>query len=130
MYELNKFSDEEKDACLPIVGLLMECTDKARKEGILALEDFVVKTGNDFLIFATMMILEGLDPEFVKGILETLLCTENFGGAARLERIIIIEGVLSIQAGNNPRILQLKLLSMLGERYLRMNGLFPGINPV
>jgi len=122
---LGSFTKEDRDACLPIINTLLSCGDKARREGVLALEDFVVKQDNDFLTFATMLIVDGTDPDLVKAITETLISSGNHSGSALLERLIIAEGVLSVQAGENPRIIEMKLLSMLGESYLKDRGHFP-----
>jgi len=125
MTNFSDFTKEDRDACLPIVDLMLECTNVARKEGVLALEEFVLKKGHEFLTFAMMLVVDGTDPEFVKDILRTLINSENHTGRALLERTIISEGVLSVQAGENPRITETKLLCFLGERYLRDRGLFP-----
>ena len=116
----------EKEALLPIVDLMLKCANTARKYGVLALEEFVQNQSNEFLTFATMMVIDGTDPELVKGILETLIAADDHTPAALLERILITEGVLSVQAGENPRILETKLLCILGEDFLRKRGLFPG----
>lgn len=121
------FTPEEKEACLPIIDRILECSNIARQYGVLALEEFVQKQDNDFLTFGTMLIVDGTDPCLVKGILQTLICSDNHTGFELLSREIIAEGVLSVQAGENPRLLELKLLSMLGEEYLRKRGAFPGV---
>ena len=50
--DLSIFTNEEREACLPIIDLMTECAIVARREGVLALEEFSIKKGNDFLTFA------------------------------------------------------------------------------
>jgi hypothetical protein len=104
---------------------MLGCADTARKQGVMALQEFAKEQGNDFLEFALMLVIDGTDPMLVKGILETLIDAGNHSGGALLGRLIIAEGVLSVQVGENPRILEIKLLCMLGEDFLKQRGLFP-----
>jgi hypothetical protein len=129
MINLSNFTKEERDECLPIIDILIKYANIARKEGVLVLEDFTMKQNNDFLTFATMHIVDGTDPDLVKGMLETLINAENYTGSALLERALITEGVLSVQAGEHPHLLETKLLCMLGEGHLRQRGHFPVYDP-
>ena len=165
-----------------IVGL----ANTARKEGVLALEDSAANMEDEFLKKGIMLIVDGTDPELVKGIMETELAyiEERHGDAAAtyelmnglfpawgmvgtviglimmladlgdadslaanmaialittlygvlcaniwalpfsnkmkqiskeevLLKTVLIEGMLSIQAGENPRIIEEKLKSFL-----------------
>ena len=126
---LGVFTHDEREACLPIVDLIVECANVARKEGVLALEEFSINKGNDFLTFAMQLVCDGYPPDLVKSMLEILISTGNHSGSTLLERLIILDGVLSIQSGENPRIIETKLLCFLGEDYLRKRNLFPYHNP-
>ena len=125
MYILSNFTNADRDACLPIIDLLLDYANLARMEGILALEDYVHKHDNDFLTFVTMMVVDGTDPALVRAIIENLINSSGYTGGALLERILISEGVLAVQAGENPHIIELKLFSMFGEDYLKKQGRFP-----
>ncbi|MCL2386919.1 MAG: hypothetical protein FWC89_05125 [Defluviitaleaceae bacterium] len=125
MSVLSNFTKADRDASLPIIDKLLECAQIARQKGVLALEDNTKQQENEFLIFALMLVVDGVDPALIKGILETLISTENHTGIELLERILITEGVLSVQAGESPRLLEMKLLCFLGEDYLKQRGHFP-----
>jgi hypothetical protein len=100
----------------------MRCLNIARKEGVLALEELVHENDNYFFKAIMMLVVDGTDPELVKEIAEILMNSENHTGSALLERILITVGVLSVQAGENPRIAEVKLFSYLGEAYLKERG--------
>ncbi len=174
-----------------LVTQIVELGQFARREGLLALETRLEETEDRFLRQGLQLVVDGVDPELVRGILETELSglrTRHRQGAGLLEtaggyaptmgiigtvmglvhvlanltnaaelgpgiavaflatfygistanlfwlpvagrlkalshvemvlREIAIEGVLSIQAGDNPRSLEQKLLSFVppGER--------------
>lgn len=168
------------------IDQVVQLANTARKEGVLALEDSAEAMGDQFLKKGIMLIVDGTDPELVKGIMETELSyiedrhtnvssiyemmavyapswgmigtmiglilmllrlddPAGMGGlmsvalittfygcivanflcnpiAFKLQQIsreeillktVLIEGMLSIQAGENPRIIEEKLKSFL-----------------
>lgn len=175
-------SDEAK-----IISQLVTFAEKARREGILALEDDLDEVEDEFLKKGIQLAVDGTDPEIIKailyievnqlqerhadgasvfaiwgemapafGMIGTLVglieMMNNMGGDIEvigagmakalittmygsilanaffipfkkkldskdkeeaLSKEIVIEGILSIQAGDNPRMLEMKLLSFL-----------------
>jgi chemotaxis protein MotA len=172
-----------------IITKLMAFSDKARREGLLALEDELEDLDDEFLKKGLRLVVDGTDAEIIRDLMETelsemqgrhaskiglvdswsklapgmgmlgtvtgliamlknledkstigpnmavALITTFYGAimanvilipmmgklkdqdaAETKVREMIIEGVLSIQAGDNPRILALKLLSFLTPR--------------
>lgn len=169
-----------------VISQLVSFAEKARREGLLALEEEAQQTGDLFLQKGIQLVVDGTDPELVKDILEieisfveerhkankgfyeawaalapafgmigtvigliqmlknlqdvskigpsmaVALMTTLYGalmanfifipiagklgirsGEEVLVRQIMIEGILSIQAGENPRIVEEKLKSFL-----------------
>ncbi len=169
-----------------IIQKIIDLSNVARKEGLLSLEEAAGELDDTFLQKGIMLIVDGTDPELVRGIMETELINiegrhkqnitfwEDLGGmgpawgmigtliglvmmlyhmddvsslgpnmavalittfygsvlanwlctpvATKLKAInavemqvkeIVIEGLLSIQAGENPRVIEEKLKSFL-----------------
>ncbi|HHX74345.1 MAG TPA: motility protein A [Firmicutes bacterium] len=184
------FLEEVKDIG-EYISLFVTLGQKARREGLLALEDDLAGLDDDFLAGGMQMVIDGLDPEMIRDIMETeieataarhrlgqdvfrtwgtlapafgmigtligliqmltnlddpsrigpgmavALITTFYGAllanllfiplagklsirseAESAAKMAIIEGVLAIQAGTNPRILQekLKAFASPGER--------------
>ena len=174
-----------------MIQSLISFSEKARREGLLALEDSITELGDDFLKKGMQLVVDGTDPELVRSILETevenisarhtlgkswwdtfstmspafgmvgtliglIAMLQNLGGGdaaaigagmsaalittlygslgANLVAIpvvrkltlnsekeliykqIMLEGILSIQAGDNPRIVKDKLKSFLSPQ--------------
>lgn len=168
------------------ISTLVNFSERARREGLLALEDDIEDVGDEFLKDGIQMVVDGTDPEIIKSILYSdleqleqrhatgikffadwgslapafgmigtlagliamlanlddpdaigsgmalALITTMYGSIfanvvlipfknkledrdqeERLTREIMIEGILSIQAGDNPNILKFKLVSFL-----------------
>ena len=169
-----------------IINDIITLANKARKEGLLSLEEATEALDDEFLKKGLMLVVDGTDPELVKNLLETeldfieqrhkagqglfesmataapgfgmigtliglinmlgslddpstigpsmsvALITTLYGslianlfftpmanklkvksGEEILEREIMVEGLLSIQAGENPRIIEEKLKAFL-----------------
>lgn len=65
-----------KDKKLPVeesIETLVSLADKARRDGLLALEEDSKKISDPFLRKGLMMIVDGIDPEQVHAILETTI---------------------------------------------------------
>jgi chemotaxis protein MotA len=169
-----------------VLNQIVEFAKKARRDGLLALEDEAQKSDDEFLKKGIQLIVDGTDPELVRNILEielsfmeerhksnkaffdswgalapafgmigtviglvqmlgnlddvakigpnmavalittfygalwaNLFCIPVAGKMAKMSgeeqfiKQIMIEGILSIQAGENPRIIEEKLLAFL-----------------
>lgn len=168
---------------------IIDLSNVARKEGLLALEEAANEIQDEFLKKGIMLVVDGTDPELVRGIMETeLVCIESRHGtinsfwqkwgelgpawgmigtliglvnmlkklddastigpnmavallttlygslianwicspvAAKLKskndeeimmKEVTVEGLLSIQAGENPRVIEEKLKSFLSPK--------------
>lgn len=61
-----------------MISNIINLSNVARKEGLLALEEAASDIEDEFLKKGIMLIVDGTDPELVRGILETdLTCTED-----------------------------------------------------
>ncbi len=169
-----------------MIGKIIELSNVARKEGLLALEEVASELDDDFLKKGILLIVDGTDPELVRAIMETelistearhkskitfwqdlgsmgpawgmigtliglILMLQNMSDASAIGpamsvalittfygsvlanwicaptagkltansqseimmKEIMIEGLLSIQAGENPRVIEEKLKSFL-----------------
>lgn len=179
------FKEEKQDPSSTIKHII-DLSNTARKEGLLALEEAANGIEDEFLKKGIMLVVDGTDPELVRGIMETdLSCIEsrhkkmiavwekwgelgpawgmigtliglilmlkdmndpssigpkmavalvttlygslianwlcapvaakltNNNNAEMMMKEITVEGILSIQAGENPRVIEEKLKSFL-----------------
>lgn len=56
-----------------VIGTLVKFAEKARREGLLALEDEAAQLTDPFLQKGLQLVVDGTDPELVRSILETEL---------------------------------------------------------
>lgn len=61
------------------------------------------------------LVVDGTDPQIIDSILTSRILSENKSGKGFLEQIINHDAVLSIQSGDNPRLLTLKRFSFMGD---------------
>lgn len=108
---------------LDAIKRILELANLARLEGLLILDEEVMKieldSDEEVLRQLCLMMLDGMEPELLAEIGRTRYYSNNLQGYRALRYMMYIEGVLSIQAGENPRVLEEKLKSMLPqEMYL------------
>lgn len=100
----------------------------ARKEGLLALEDLLEEAGNAPLLvkIGIQLVVDGTDPALITEIIRNLINSGDIETEEqRKEAEIILTGILSIQEGQNPRVIMMRMASCLGfEAYMKfgMNG--------
>jgi len=97
-----------------IVERALKFNEKARREGLLSLEDDVdMEKINDRDIFeyGMRLAIDGIDLQTIDGILSNIINQEK-DEYIRILKNIQKEAVLSLQAGDNPRILYLQMNSL------------------
>jgi len=112
-------TDADREACLPAIERLIRLSNICRAYGILPLEAEAANEECIFMKTGLKLIIDGRNPEAVAQILRSLILAGDFHGTALLRRLIIAEGILSIQNGENTQFLVLRLGAMLGEQYLK-----------
>ena len=123
--ELRKSSSGINDAdqnaqdqmLLDTITELCDLAYVARKEGLLALEERVGKLseteGFDTLKMLAMLIVDGTDPELLEEISLLKYFSSGVTDYRALQHLIIMMGVADIQAGENPRVFEEKIIMAL-----------------
>jgi hypothetical protein len=110
-------SDEDKRQCLHLIADILVLAKKARSLGLLSLVEYIEECPAPFLRKGLQLIVDGEKPHAVREILEIAILAGGFRGKELLERCIILEGLMSVQAGLNPKSIKEMLLSFLGEEF-------------
>jgi flagellar motor component MotA len=99
--------DEFTEAYFRIVALALDFSEKARREGLLALEDAYDSgkaESREILEYGLRFVVDGTDPEIIDKILSHVIAHEKDPYKSLL-KMIEKEAVLAIQQGTNTRIL-------------------------
>jgi len=109
---------KEKNGMIKLIAEIIALSNVSRRRGLLALDEVVNKLSCDSLKAGIQMVVDGIDPDMIEDTLLKMVYTENYEGAELFKRLIIIEGVRSIQFGENSFIIKIRLFSMFGEKML------------
>ena len=109
-------SEDEKSECIALVSQIVSMAKMAKRNGLLALVQEAEAATSFLLRKGLQLVLEGVQPSLVRTTLEYYILSGTYTGKDLLERCIIMEGVLAIQKGVNPQIIQELLLSLFGEK--------------
>jgi hypothetical protein len=96
----------------------------ARKEGLLSLEEYVSQMDSNvalsrFYNELIMLVVDGTDSELVEEISLYKLISFGLTDVEKVAGIIYLLGGLSIQQGENPRVLEQKLRALVPLRWRR-----------
>jgi flagellar motor component MotA len=97
--------DEFVNRYTEIVGRALKCAEKARKQGLLALDEEMDQEKideRDIFEYGLCFVVDGTDFQIIEKILSNLVKQEKDEDLAILKNIQK-EAVLMIQAGDNPR---------------------------
>jgi len=93
-----------------LISRIVELSEKARKEGIIALEPAMHKE-KDLLRSGLCMLIDGYERSWIMEILCTRIIADNYRNF--MKRIIMLQGIKCIHDGENPRIVEERLNSFL-----------------
>ena len=108
-------SNDEKKELLALVDYVVLQAEKARREGLLALEDDIEQCRYPLLQLGLQLVVDGTDPSIIDGILAASMLSSNKRGKEFLEQIISYTAALGIQQGNNPRIIEVQCFAFFGD---------------
>ena len=119
--ELRKVNKQIKVEDIPKINEtikeIIRLSQVARHYGLLELEiEANKKETNKFLADGLMLIVDGNDPEYVELILMNIYYVNGYKGIKALQTLMVIEGLLAIQAGTNPYVILEILLSMVSDK--------------
>jgi chemotaxis protein MotA len=81
--------------------------EKARKEGILALESVGQGMAEPFIKDAVQLAVDGTEPDLIIDIMKTWMNSLMHEHETKYKKVI--EAIMAIQSGDNPRIIEHKL---------------------
>jgi chemotaxis protein MotA len=108
-------SREDQESLVPLVKQLRDLGEIAFKRGLLALEGELLQIRDPFLKLGIQLIVDKTEPENVRDILDSDIYYNESNGRELLKKIIIREGLLRIQAGDNARNIMICTRVFLGK---------------
>ena len=111
----SKCSNEDKREGLKLVSELIVLSKVARRNGLLSLVPYAEKSSSFLLRKGLQLVVDGVNPQVTREILESYILSGDYIGKELLERCIILEGLAAIQKGLHPKVAKEFLLSFLGE---------------
>lgn len=120
---------EDRKAALPaLVRTLAGFAQKARTEGIPALQEAARKTDDPFLALGLGLVAEGLSGELLEDILAAHLITGELFGYDFLKACMTAETLVSISQGDAAALTVRKLVAYCGAE--RASSLLDEFGPV
>lgn len=96
------------------IARIAELARTARENGLLALDDVCAELQPGLLRLGVRLVVDGTEPEMVEEALRIALHAGGYEGVELVRRLVIVDGVLGIQAGANPTLVSTILSAYLG----------------
>lgn len=96
-------SKDDQETLIPTVQKIKKMAEIASKSGLLALESELANISDPFLHLGVQLIIDKVEPQNITDILDSDIYYNESNGRELLNKIIIREGILRIQAGDTPR---------------------------
>ncbi|MBO5354350.1 MAG: hypothetical protein J6A77_13750 [Lachnospiraceae bacterium] len=112
LLEGEKPREQNLAAVIHVLQQILKASATARKEGLLALEEYANESraggtfADLFLADTLLFIVDGTEPELLKKILTNRILVQGPDTLEGYLCYIILEGSLYIQAGENPRLIE------------------------
>lgn len=107
---------EQQTKVIDAAKNLMKLADRARREGLLALEKMTEITASEFLRTLVLLVVDGNFPDIIAEIGTNTYWTKSPDGADAMVDYMYLRGMLAIQNGDNPRVLEGLLMSLMPDR--------------
>ncbi len=113
-------NEDERREFAEIARKIVYLADKARREGLLELEEdfdtISVKSEKNTLFLKKLLslVVDGVDNSIIRHVGETYISVDAKSAFEKTCFTAIFDGVLSIQMGDNPRIVAEKLAAYTG----------------
>jgi flagellar motor component MotA len=115
VFERARCGEKERRSLESLVDLFCALSEKARREGLLALEEDIGEKGLDpFLALGLKLVLDGATPEVLEETLVTSIFASGLRGKALLARMVAYSGIRSISQGYSPECTRRLLEAYLG----------------
>lgn len=109
----DKITKEQQDQMIEVIKEIIDLSNLARREGLLALEDLTKNMTSDLLKQLIILVVDGTFPHIIAEIGTNIYWTKSSKGPDAMMDYMYLRGMLGIQNGENPRILLEILLSLM-----------------
>lgn len=118
---LSQCNAKSKTSLFRQIAELINIQEMSRSSGLLEIEGYIESlTLSQYPIFTTCfkMIIDGCETDIIKKVFYNMIYTEKQRGLDLLRKLIIADGIISIQNGISPELMKIVLISYLGDSYI------------
>jgi flagellar motor component MotA len=114
IFEKARCGERDRRSLDGLVANIVALAEKARREGLLALEEDAESSADRFLALGLRLVVDGVGLDGLDEVLVTSIYASGLRGKALLSRMMIYTGVRGIAAGYSPALLRMMLAAYIG----------------
>ncbi len=110
--EIAQKTDNGLESLTKACRAVIQLSNIARKEGLLSLEEAACEGKMDDLFMVedlkkiVLLVVDGTDPDAINDICMKTYFSKDYSGVNALVFLLYMDGMIQIQAGENPRVLE------------------------
>jgi len=113
LFDRARCTRAEKETLVPLACSILECCVHARRNGLLALEDYLDKVDPDFAVNLALVV-EGADAGLILQTMVTRTLAPNPVGKELLRGLVIMQGIVDVEMAINPKMLRERQRALFG----------------
>lgn len=114
-----QYKEEKGQMLISTIEKMVYLSKIARREGLLALESAASEPdalpNYKFLSAMILFIVDGTEPDFIEEVSLARYCSAGLEAYDALQYLVFLVGSLALQNGENPRMIEEKLLVLIPE---------------
>ena len=114
VFEKAACSEHDRRSLEPMMRTILSFSEKARREGLLALEEVIDEQSDPFIVTGLRLIVDGTSQEYFDELMLTSIASSNLKGKALLSRMVAFSGLRGLMRGDNPLLIKALLEAYVG----------------
>lgn len=105
-----------KNKIYQLTTTIMSLSTQAKREGLLTLTDSINDISEKDFRFGLQLVIDGTDAEYIEQFYDNIILSNKMKGNKLILIRIMKAGILSLQAGDNLRVLALKMYTLIPKK--------------
>ena len=113
------FSAEDKRGSFETAREFVQVAAEVRRSGLLSIDDKISEYPDLLMRKALQLAVDSYEPEEIQKLLQTHIVANNYKGERLLQSILIMDGIILLVNGCNPKLVQDFLGVYFGDDFLQ-----------
>ena len=116
LYKRARTGEAGRKSLLPLSAKFVALSEKSRRDGLLSLEEDMSELPDSLMKDALRLVIDGTDSSQLEQLMLSTVYASSHRGRQLLEDMLVCTGVLAIQQGHSPLMVEMMLSPFVGRQ--------------